>query len=61
MTRTLIYIIAAFALWLYFKYGTFTAKTDKSRKPGTYGGSEYSTVNPFSEKARPGYGGEGMV
>lgn len=49
MTRTLIYVIAAFSLWLYFKYGTFGASTKKA-----------PTVKDY-DNARSGYGGAATV
>ena len=41
MTRTLIYLIAVFALWLYFKYGNFSEKesTSHSNEQGFAGKS----------------------
>lgn len=73
MTRTLIYVIAAFALWLYFKYGTFGGsfsggrteggggRTGGGGSSGGAGASRGYTVNPFNDSARSGYGGGRMV
>lgn len=49
MTRSLIYLIAIFALWLFFKYGNFEAK-DKKTMAEKYDVKDY-------DKARSGYGG----
>lgn len=53
MTRTLIYVIAAFALWLYFKYGSFGESEGKTM-------AEKYTVKDF-DKARSGSGGTATV
>lgn len=64
MTRTLIYVVAAFALWLYFKYGTFESapqaekyKVEDFDKAGSGRGGTATvstngkkvTVNPLAE------------
>ena len=54
MTRTLIYVIAAFSLWLYFKYGTFGAKAEKKTMAEKY------TIKDY-DNARSGSGGTATV
>lgn len=54
MTRTLIYVIAAFTLWLYFKYGSF----DGAKKKTTM--AEKYTVKDY-DNARSGSGGTATV
>jgi hypothetical protein len=47
MSKTLIYLVAIFALWMYFSFGTFETSTKTAEKP---------TIKDF-DNAQSGHGG----